>query len=94
MTRKPPEKITFNPADPEVIWILSQLCFQLSPIAHILQAAGHPIEKHAEDEQAAVMIWMLQKYQEHGAEWRDKVNEELKAMRAAAIQRATGGAEE
>lgn len=59
------------------------MCFQCGPIAHVLQSVGHPIPKKAEAEQASVMIWLIQKYQEHGDGWRGKVDAELAALRKA-----------
>jgi hypothetical protein len=75
--------LSFDPADPEIHWILGRPCFFCGPIAHILQSAGHEIPKRAEDEQAAVIVWLIRKYQQHGEGWRAKVDEELRAFRKA-----------
>lgn len=77
------ESITFNPTDPEILWILGRPCFVCGPIAHILQAAGHEIILRAENEQAAVIIWMIKKYQEHGASWKTEADKELSALNKA-----------
>jgi len=75
--------LTIDTEDPEILWILGRPAFVCGPIAHILQAAGHPIRKRCEDEQAAVIIWMIQKYQQHGSEWRRLGDEELIALSKA-----------
>lgn len=75
-----PSSLSFDPADPEILWILGRPCFQCGPIAHILQKAGHEIKARAEDEQAAVILWMIRKYQEHGADWKAKGDDELNEM--------------
>lgn len=75
--------LSFDPSDPEIHAILGSPCFWCAPIAHILRAAGHPIKPKAEDEQAAVIVWLIRKYQEHGEGWRKKVDAELNAFRRA-----------
>lgn len=75
--------LSFDPADPEIHAILGRPNFACAPIAHILRAAGHQIAPKAEDEQAAVIVWLIRKYEEHGADWREKVNAELNAFRRA-----------
>lgn len=77
-----PDLITIDPKDPEVLTILSQLCFQVADIAHLMQAAGQPIKRKAEDEQAAVLLWMLTKLHQHGKDWRVEGDKELNALRA------------
>lgn len=79
--------IILDASDPEVMWILSLMCFQCSPIAHVLQRAGHNIETRAEAEQSAVIVWLLRKYAELGKceDWRAKVDAELNAMRKASL---------
>lgn len=73
--------ITIDTDDPEIRWILSRMIFTTGPIAHIFQAAGQPIPHKAEEEQVAVFIWMIQKYQEHGKDWKERGDEELRALR-------------
>lgn len=62
----------------ETKWILGQLCFQCAGTAQILRLDGHEIKTKAEDEQAAVIHWMLCLYEEHGDQWREKASEILK----------------
>lgn len=75
-----PGKLTFDASDPEVQWILSRMIFTTGPIAHIFQKAGYPIPQHAEEEHAHVTLWMLARYQEHGADWRKKCDVELASL--------------
>ncbi len=75
--------ITIDPADSEVLDILSKLSFVCAPIAHIFQRAGYPIPTHAEEEQGHIIMWMLGMYRDHGKEWRTKANATLNALRKA-----------
>ncbi|KKL17706.1 hypothetical protein LCGC14_2482860 [marine sediment metagenome] len=63
--------------DKNVEWILGRPCFVCGPIAHRLNELGHNIKPHAEEEQAAVIYWMLCLYEEHGEGWKKKAGEEL-----------------
>ena len=65
--------------DDETRWILGRPNFWCAPIARLLRVLGHRIEERAEDEQAATIHWMLSLYEEHGAGWRDKGREYLRA---------------
>jgi hypothetical protein len=75
--------ITIDPSDLEVQWILSRICLACGPIAHIFQRAGYPIPKHAEEEQAQVLLWMLAMYQQHGAGWKAEGDKQLRALNEA-----------
>lgn len=59
-------------------FILGRLNFLCGSIAIVLRKAGHDIPKKAEEEQAHVINWMLEMYEEHGSSWREKTNEFLK----------------
>ena len=72
--------ITIDPSDPVWLEILSFTCLDCSPIAHKLQAAGHPITHKAEHEQAHVLLWMLSLYRDHGHEWRREGAKQVNAM--------------
>lgn len=72
-----------DPSDPELLEILSFTCIDCARFAHVLQAAGYPIPRKAEAEQAHVLLWMLSLYHTHGKEWRTKGSEFLKALRDA-----------
>lgn len=74
--------------DKELEWILGRPNFACSGIFRTLRSAGHKIETHAEEEQAASIYWMLGMYFKHGPDkWRDEANKALKEMYAAAAAR-------
>lgn len=81
-------RITIDPSDHEVQAILGWPCFRCGPIAHIFQAAGYPIPKHAEEEQAHVLLWLLGLRRDHGDAWMRAGNEQLKALQAEIQQQA------
>ena len=60
------------PMDEEIRWILGRPNFTCAGIAAWLREAGHEIKFRSEDEQAAVIYWMMNLYLEHGAEWRNE----------------------
>lgn len=68
---KLPERIAL---DKEVRFILGRPNFWCSPFAKMLRKRGFEIAFKAEDEQAAVIHWMLNIYFEHGKEWRNVVD--------------------
>ncbi len=51
-------------------WILGRPNFWCTPIAVALRVCGRDIKKHAEEEQAAVIYWMLEMYEKHGNNWK------------------------
>jgi hypothetical protein len=67
--------MTQIPLDDETRWILGRPNFICGPIARDLRRAGHQIDEKAEDEQAAVILWMLNLYLKHGRAWRNKATE-------------------
>ncbi len=77
-----PGTIMLDPADPEILFILSKTCLSCGPMAHVFQRAGYPIPTHAEEEQAHILLWMLARYQQHGIGWRAKADDELRSMLA------------
>ena len=75
----------FPELTPELASILGTMCFQCIHFAQALRAAGHQIKTRAEDEQAAVLHWMLGHYFRHGDDgWRKAAAEEMKRMQDAA----------
>lgn len=66
--------------------VLGMMVFELSPIAPALRAAGHDIERRAEDEQAAVLHWLIGIVLEHGDGWRKHAANEIERMAALAGQ--------
>jgi hypothetical protein len=75
--------ITIDPKDPQWEAILSHTCLFCGPVAALLRRAGYNIRTHAEEEQGAVLLWMLSLYRDHGREWREKGQEKLNALKAA-----------
>ncbi len=67
--------------DDEVKFILGRPCFVVTEEAEMLRSRGQQIPYRAEDQQAAVLFWLLQMYQEYGAEWRQAVRREIEAWR-------------
>lgn len=62
--------VTFDPKDAEVIKILGFICPRAGPMAELFRRAGYPIPRHAEEEQAHCIAWMLAMHQKHGRQWR------------------------
>lgn len=54
---------------PPVRRILGMMFWETGPIAGALRAAGKQINNRAEDEQAAVLHWLLGFALEHGLNW-------------------------
>lgn len=65
-----PGNLTIDPTDAEVRWITGQTCLFCSPLAHTLRDRGYDIPRRAEDEQSAVILWMLALYAAHGQGWK------------------------
>lgn len=64
--------------------ILGRPNFTCHFIAKALRLMGQTIAKKSEDEQAAVIHWMLGHYLKHGPDWRQHASDELKAASQAA----------
>lgn len=79
------------PLDDELREILGRPNFRCMQIASVLRAAGQQIACKSEDEQAAVLYWMLGKYAAHGPDWWQHAREELAAMAAAAQAGSSNG---
>lgn len=71
----------------ETRWILGRPNFWCAPIARCLREMGHSIEERSEDEQAAVIYWLLCLYENHGDKWRE-VSKQL--LRENQARRAEG----
>lgn len=77
--------LALPPLDKDMIAILGRPNFACAGVAKILRKAGHKIESRAEDEQAAVIHWMLDLYFKHGPNaWSEVAEAEFKRMRDAA----------
>jgi hypothetical protein len=60
--------------------ILGRLCFQCGPVAQVLRQAGHTIKTRAESEQAAVILWLLRLYADHGHKWHLRAGDMLDSI--------------
>lgn len=69
------------PDTPEVREILGRPNFWCSPWANVLRRRGDVIPCKAEEEQAAVIRFMLNHYLAHGARWAEAAEAELQAIR-------------
>jgi hypothetical protein len=58
--------------DDETRWILGRPNFWCGGLARTLRKMGHQINERAEDEQAAVIYWMLTLYMQYGDKWREE----------------------
>lgn len=67
------------PLNDDVRWILGRPNFWCAPIAEYLRGRGETIPRKAEEEQAAVIHWLLHKYVEHGDSWRQRSTDEVRA---------------
>lgn len=82
---------TFPAMTEELASILGLMCFQCISFAQALRAGGYSIKKRAEDEQAAVLHWMLGHYFHSGADgWRAAARADMERMREASTKE--GGA--
>lgn len=72
------------PLNDDVREILGRPCFACGQLAAILRLGGAKIETRAEDEQAAVIHWMLSLYESHPDTWRNEGEARLRAMIACA----------
>lgn len=58
-------------------WILGRPNFACSPVANQLRKMGYTIGYRAEEEQAAVIHWMLCQWEQHGDQWTVEANKLL-----------------
>lgn len=58
--------------------IMGRPNFTCAKIAHRMRDMGFNVERKAEDEQALVILAMLEFYKEFGKDWSKKMNEFLK----------------
>ena len=64
--------------DEETKWILGRPNFWCGGFAELLRRSGQEIPHKAEEEQAAVIYWMLCQYEQHGDNWRQEADKTLK----------------
>lgn len=75
--------------DDDLRYILGRPNFWCYHLANALRAMGQEIARKAEEEQAAVIHWLLKAYFEHGPGWREAVEKILAAEREKEL--AKGG---
>ena len=68
---------------PAIAEVLGIMCFQAGPLAEVYRAAGHPIKRKAEAEQAFILWRFLPLAILHGDAWREHSNRDLDAQLAA-----------
>lgn len=78
---------------PELREVLGWPNFKCGPFAHLMVAAGAEIKPKAEDEQAAVLHWLIKLVLKHGDKWNEAATADLSAMRdkVAAIESQRSG---
>ncbi|UQA71923.1 hypothetical protein K1516_07385 [Stenotrophomonas maltophilia] len=79
------------PDTPEVRDILGRPNFWCSPWANVLRMRGDEIPNKAEEEQAAVIRFMLNHYLARGADWAETAGAELDAIRKSDNQAVGNG---
>lgn len=86
-TQAPPafQQLEMNP---DLLEILGRPCFRCIQIAQILRASGTEIQTRAENEQAAVLLFLLNHYLADNLNWYTNASEELKAK----FEKSKGGA--
>jgi len=72
---------TLVPLEEDTRWILGRPSLWCSSVAHVLRGDGHEIAEKAEEEQAAVIHWLLNLYLAYGEKWRDVAQQETKRIK-------------
>ena len=80
--RQYPDKIT-----PELKEVLSLMLWKTGEIAHILRAGGIDIPRKAEEEQCAVLHWLITLAIDYGDDWKQKFGDRMDAI----MVKAKGG---
>lgn len=68
-------EITTWPLNDDLRFIFGRPNFACGGVARGLRQIGWEIDTRAEAEQAAVILWMLQMYLEHGPQWPEAVSQ-------------------
>lgn len=66
--------------------ILGRPCFQCISLAQCLRIDGQTIPNRAEEEQAAVIFWLLGFYLDDPANWRANASEAINDIQVASIK--------
>lgn len=70
--------------------ILGRMCFQCIRLAEVLRLRGDEIRRHAEDEQAAVLRFLLNHYLAAPEKWAEHAQAEIDAIRKQATSAEVG----
>lgn len=73
-----PNEVRLTPLNEDTQDILGRPNFTCISIAQRLRELGRDIKNRAENEQAAVVHFLLNMYEQHGADWRERANEYLR----------------
>lgn len=80
------ERLVMLPLTDELKSILGRMCFECAGLADALRGRGWKIKSKAEDEQAAVIHFLLTHYLKNGANWAESASAELRAIKAGEVQ--------
>jgi hypothetical protein len=86
MVDAPQQTIVIPPLNRDLRAILGRICYTCVEIATILRANGVEIARRAEDEQAAVIHWLLTVYAEHGEAWAHEADKQLRVLAKRALE--------
>jgi len=78
---QPPDPLPLPELNADLIDILGRPNFACAQIADVLRADGKVIKERSEDEQAAVIHWMLNIYIRDPIKWREIVGDEFDRIR-------------
>lgn len=84
-----PAEVRLTPLNEDTQDILGRPNFTCIRIAQRLRELGVDIKKRAENEQAAVVHFLLNMYEQHGTAWRERTEEYLRATSATAACAST-----
>lgn len=70
--------------DDDLLFILGRPNFMCGTVAQIMRASGIEIKENSEDEQAHVLLLMLNAYLQHGKDWKTHMEQQVEGMLAQA----------
>ncbi|MNV73162.1 hypothetical protein D3C71_1662940 [compost metagenome] len=82
------DALALPPLNADLTKILGRPNFACMRLAQFMRLSGMHIAKKSEDEQAAVIHYLLGLYLKHGSQWPEKVDDDLEQRRAAIAQQA------
>jgi hypothetical protein len=77
------ERVYPDDLTPELREVLGWPNFKCGPIAHLMVAAGAEIKPKSEDEQAAVLHWLVKLVFAHGKDWKEAAWADIRSMQEA-----------